>query len=110
RFMGMGNSRDPIPTNLVWQTPFNPVRKMVQTTYWQVNDPLVHYTTADLTDPLQTNTVEMVMPPTSPPTEIDLRTISKRYRPWGREKGGVGSGPLEDGSTTESEYAYDFRV
>ena len=57
-------------------TPFNPRRKMVQNTSWEVNDPLVHYTTNDLvrvTQPVQTVVVQ--------PTFTNLWQLNSAYSP-----------------------------
>ncbi len=61
-----------------FMSPFNPQRKMVQTTSWEVNDPLVHYTTNDLvrvTQPVQTVVVQ--------PAFTNLWQLNSAYKPWG---------------------------
>jgi hypothetical protein len=100
-----------MPTNLVVQTPFNPVRQFDQRIAWQVNDPLVHYMTSDLLD--STNQVvnqPRVPPNTAPAIPSNLRQINQRYRPWGRRFGGGNVGPMQNGSTEDGDYAYDLRV
>ncbi len=74
---------------LAMQVPFAPTRKLAQEVSWQVNDPLVHYTLADLvdpfnppTDPNRTNAVQVVVPPRQP-TNSNLGLLNTRYRPWG---------------------------
>ena len=61
----------------------------------QANDPLVHYTVNDLTDPIitdrfSTNNVVYVRPPNTPLPRNNLGLINERYRPWG------GGGQLTD--------------
>ena len=73
------------PPSLVHQVPFTPTRKFYQTLKWQVNDPLVHYLTADLGDPFltDTNTLEYAVPPTRISTNSNLGRLNDRYKPWG---------------------------
>jgi hypothetical protein len=70
------------------QAPFTPVRKIYKRASWQANDPLVHYTVNDLTDPIitdrfSTNNVVYLRPPNSPLPGNNLGLINERYRPWG---------------------------
>ena len=75
----------PMPTGLAYQAPFSPVRKLFQTTRWQVNDPLVHYLTADLKDPTDRPFIQVVRPTdnVSVITNSNLGKLNDRYRPWG---------------------------
>jgi hypothetical protein len=72
-------------TNLVWQAPFTPRRRLYQRTSWEANDPFVHSRVEDLTDPLLTG----LGSPSAIPTTFDilrdarLRQLNSRYRPWG---------------------------
>lgn len=73
-------------TNLVMQVPFTPTRKIYQRTTWQANDPLVHYTLEDLTDPVLSSSVNnavMIRPPNGPLPQSNLGLLNERYRPWG---------------------------
>lgn len=69
------------------QTPFNPTRKFKWQTVLQANDPLVHYTLADLSDPLQPASrpiqipLSMINSPSM--TNNNLGKLNERYRPWG---------------------------
>ena len=69
------------------QTPFNPTRKFKWQTVLQANDPLVHYTLADLSDPLQPPSrpiqvpLSMINSPSM--TNNNLGKLNDRYRPWG---------------------------
>ena len=45
-----GNLRN-VPTTNTFYAPYAPTRTVYFYTSWQVNDPLVHYTISDLTDP-----------------------------------------------------------
>jgi len=82
------------PNVLSVQAPFSPTRTVVFNTSWEVNDPLVHHTTRDISDPFQSSTVELVRPnfPPAPPGTIyrldfGLVTnggVNRFYNPWGR--------------------------
>ena len=80
------------------QAPFTPIRKLVQTSKLQANDPLVHYTLDDLIDFRLTNTVEFAVPPQNPLIDSNLGLLNERYRPWGGRPG----------STAQAE-DFDFR-
>jgi len=75
----------PLSTNLVMQVPFTPTRKIYQRTTWQANDPLVHYTPEDLTDPVLTSSRNalFIRPPNNPLPVSNLGLMNERYRPWG---------------------------
>jgi hypothetical protein len=62
-----------------FSTPFQPFRDMYMITSWQANDPLVHYTVADLTDLVRTNFMVDQLDP--PPTQVGQ--VNRRYEPWG---------------------------
>ncbi len=69
------------------QCPFSPTRKIVQNLSWEVNDPLVHYTTRDITPYSRTNLqaqINYITPPSAsllmPNTWVMTNTV---YRPWG---------------------------
>ena len=91
-----GQNRPLRPSDLIRkQAPFTPVRKIYKRASWQANDPLVHYTVNDLTDPVitdrfSTNNVVYLRPPNSPLPRNNLGLINERYRPWG------GGGQLAD--------------
>ncbi|HJO08938.1 MAG TPA: hypothetical protein QGH16_03755 [Verrucomicrobiota bacterium] len=91
-----GRNRPRRPSDLIRkQAPFTPTRKLYKRASWQANDPLVHYTVNDLTDPIitdrfSTNNVVYLRPPNTPLPESNLGKINERYRPWG------GSGQLID--------------
>ena len=84
-----GQNRPLRPSDLIRkQAPFTPVRKLYKRSSWQANDPLVHYTVNDLTDPVitdrfSTNNVVYLRPPNSPLPRNNLGLINERYRPWG---------------------------
>ena len=91
-----GQNRSRRPSDLIRkQAPFTPTRKIYKRASWQANDPLVHYTVNDLTDPVitdrfSTNNVVYLRPPNTPLPESNLGKINERYRPWG------GGGQLAD--------------
>jgi len=69
--------------------PFPASRTLYVTTTWQVNDPLVHYTISDLTDPTSvTNNLprasQRIMDLPNPTVSLPQfgRQVSDRYRPW----------------------------
>ena len=76
------------PPGRVFQVPFTPTRKLDQQLSWQVNDPLVHYTLADLYDPVyaDTNNVQALLPGQTAPLKYIGRQ-NERYRPWGGKPG-----------------------
>jgi hypothetical protein len=77
------------PLGLAHQVPFTPSRKIVQTTSWQANDPLVHYTVEDLRS--VTNNTLVQSPPLSVSVSLtrdyNLGKENDRYRPWGGRYG-----------------------
>ena len=80
--LGAGSNRIAAPS-IRMQAPFSPTRKVVQNLSWEVNDPLVHYTTRDLSNPTLTNLV-FISPPVArvlPPMSFGL--TNRAYRPWG---------------------------
>jgi len=97
----------PMPSQIVMQAPFSPVRKLDQTAKWQVNDPLVHYTVQDLVDTTSTNGIlnQVRIPPNNPPPQTNLKKLNERYRPWGGNHP-----PGANGQTTDEGFNYDFRV
>jgi hypothetical protein len=75
-------------TNLIVQAPFTPTRKIYQRLTWQANDPLVHYTMGDLTDPFlsnpnATNNYAIIRPAFTPLPSSNLGMVNDRYQPWG---------------------------
>lgn len=87
-FLGLrplSNTNMTVPQSLVHQVPFTPTRKFYQTLKWQANDPLVHYLTSDLADPIltDTNNLQAVKPATRASTNSNLGVLNERYRPWG---------------------------
>ena len=73
----------PAATGFAYETPFNPVRKLIQTTSWQVNDPLVHYLTAHLKDITNNSVIQVVRPTDQLITNSNLGRLNDRFRPWG---------------------------
>lgn len=79
-------------TNLVMLSPFEPTITLRLIKSWQVNDPLVHYTLADLTDPRLTNGVDYVRPPENVGNiyaksfYYNLGKVNtQRYLPWPKD-------------------------
>lgn len=69
--------------DLARQAPFSPIRKFVQTTSLQANDPLVHYTVDDLLDRTNNVTPEFLRYVQPAFTNHGLTFLNDRYRPWG---------------------------
>ncbi len=80
---GFANFMNGRSTNLVMQAPYTPSKKIYERKTWQANDPLVHYTAADLTDLALTNSFGVITPPENPVPASNLGQINERYRPWG---------------------------
>ncbi len=77
-----------MPTTTNMQSPFTAVAKMVFTNNWQANDPLVHYTVQDMSDPNGVNLLPFLIRPFNSPTVTNnLRMVNQRYRPWGVLRG-----------------------
>ncbi|MFN0068216.1 MAG: hypothetical protein ACKVYV_11325 [Limisphaerales bacterium] len=85
----------PAPANtsptLRMQVPFSPARRLFVNRTWQVNDPLVHYLTADIIDPLRDQSggpegidgVEPILEVGPVPTDQNnLLQVNNRYLPW----------------------------
>jgi hypothetical protein len=68
---------------LVQQSPFSPTRKIIVSTLWQVNDPLVHYRTEDLLDPRGTTNKVLPLIVGQVVTNSNLGRWNKNYKPWG---------------------------
>lgn len=93
------------------QSPFNPTRVVAFSASWEANDPLVHHTTHDLTDPFRTSTGDQVTPvPLGQPIPLPGTVYSSNnvliagqfrqfitggtnryYLPWGRMLDPVGT-------------------
>ncbi|HSY19401.1 MAG TPA: hypothetical protein VK815_13750 [Candidatus Acidoferrales bacterium] len=77
-------------TNLAQQAPYIPIRTVVSPTLWVANDPLVHYLSSDLCQPVNelsnvTNGVARSDDPAFPPVAYpNLGIVPSRYQPWGR--------------------------
>ena len=94
RFVGLGslygNTGQTLAsdTKLETQAGFSPIAKLIKTTTWQANDPLVHYQLPDLYSLTPSNSmVQILVPPNTPaPVNSSLSTLgamNTRYAPWG---------------------------
>ncbi|NBU11416.1 MAG: hypothetical protein EBS84_20805 [Proteobacteria bacterium] len=116
RFLGTNTAlpinQVPSPGSSI-QSPFNPTRVITFNTTWEVNDPLVHYTTRDLMDPFRTAISDQIMPlqlpinyPIPPPGSlfrVDFGFVNNRlafttnggvnryYLPWGQALKTIGT-------------------
>jgi hypothetical protein len=73
-----------INTNLVQLAPYIPTRTVVSPVLWVANDPLVHYLTSDLLQPLDSTIYRsdnFSIPPIAIP---NLSALALRFQPWGR--------------------------
>jgi hypothetical protein len=88
-----------------FQAPYTPHRTIFQRISWQANDPLVHYTGADITSTNGTqqgyNTVELVG---KNPDLPNLGAVNYAYQPWGGYHTPRGN-PIKN-----DRFDYDFRV
>lgn len=84
------------PNGLVAQAPFSPARRLDLKRNYEVNDPLVHYTSYDLVPPV--GELDPVVLPagtgvTPTPRLTTIGNVNKRYKPWGAgEEGGDPTG------------------
>jgi len=109
-FLGLAPPPPGAPsTNLVMQAPFTPTRKMVQTSKWEVNDPLVHYLSDDLRkfeNGMLTNDVSVqTIKANQSPSITDGTSIGRmndRYRPWG--------GNPNNGTSETDPAQFDLRI
>jgi hypothetical protein len=91
------------------QDPFAPTAILVQSSLWQANDPLVHYTVDDMTSAQQSNTVQFVRPVNQSlltplgvsATNLGFGRVSTRYAPWG--KGGNNTYLFKDPGLTRAD-------
>ncbi len=66
----------------VFYAPYVPYDSVQMQTDWQVNDPLVHYTVADVTDLFKTNAYTLASGP-GQQTNSNIGILNDRYEPWG---------------------------
>ena len=113
RFVGLTPFRYPTTAldsdaQLEVQAGFTPAAKMVKTTTWQANDPLVHYQLSDLTlYPTNSLTQRIVPPSRAVPVNTALSTLGRlndRYAPWG------GNPQLNDPFSPTDPTAYEPTV
>ncbi len=90
----------PPPASLVMEAPFTPTKLLNQTVSWQANDPLVHYTVADLTDPVLSS-AENLQP------NWNIGALNVRYRPWGGNP--LKSAPPTRDPATDSTTNFRFK-
>ena len=74
----------------VFYAPLVPRRTIYQTTTWQANDPLVHYTVGDLVNIDKTNNITFIR---QNPALPNLGVINDRYEPWGGNPNGKSASP-----------------
>ena len=74
--LSVGNTNSMVMTNTFYAKASTFVTNFFTT--WQVNDPLVHYTVADLTAPVST---------ADPTANLGKGTLNDNYRPWGGNPG-----------------------
>ena len=89
-FRSQLSTNTPYATN--FYSPFEPTVVFVKSFGLQANDPLVHYTVKDLTDPRTTNLTDFINPPNQPATyniftnisgvSYNIGTLNTRYSPW----------------------------
>ena len=114
RFAGLGslygNTGHPLASDnqLATQAGFSPVAKMIKTTTWQANDPLVHHHRSDLLIYPTNAITQRIVPPNYPvPANTALSTLgllNTRYAPWG------GNPQLNDPFSPNDPTAYTLTV
>jgi hypothetical protein len=82
-FIGLAAGPTQPALGAAMQAPFTPTRKMVLNSSWQVNDPLVHYTLADLDDAFYRDQRIPLVPPSQIYTNSNLGLRNPRCQPWG---------------------------
>jgi hypothetical protein len=85
---------DAVNTSNVAVAPFSPTWKQSLPMLWQVNDPLVHYTTGDM-EFLERSYVPVQwvsVSGTNIPTLGNIGRVNERYRPWGGNPFQTGAG------------------
>jgi hypothetical protein len=92
------------PSDCDFSPPFQPTRMFVQYVKWEVNDPLVHYTVADLRD-LFMDEVPMAWPepnaaepwPNDPIESLTGRNpLPRNYKPWnGNPNNSAATSPID---------------
>ncbi len=71
-------------TNLVQEVPFSPSLRLSRYCTWQANDPLVHYTQADMRYYASTNELRRESLTDVPvPVLENIAKVNNRYDPWG---------------------------
>ncbi len=71
-------------TNLVQEVPFSPSLRLSRYCTWQANDPLVHYTKADMQYYASTNELRRESPAkVAVPVLENIARVNNRYDPWG---------------------------
>lgn len=91
---------DAVNTSNVAVAPFSPTWKQSLPMLWQVNDPLIHYTSGDM-EFVERSFVPIRWVPVSGmyiPTLGNIGRVNERYRPWGGNpfQTGGGTNPQSD--------------
>ncbi|HMP83005.1 MAG TPA: hypothetical protein PKA41_09930, partial [Verrucomicrobiota bacterium] len=97
--------------SLVAQAPYNASAKISQLMIWQANDPLVHYTAADLQNPAAGNGIQPLSVASAANTlamTSKLNVFNDRYEPWGRDGGIVSTVPAYKDPMIRSSDDWDF--
>ena len=88
----------------VFNAPFQPTRNIYSFTTWQANDPLVHYTVSDLTNPVRMNQIAF---DTSGSTLANLGLVNGRYEPWGGNPDSHNSSPTKVALSVKDPLIFD---
>ncbi len=108
----IGVQKTYLNTNLQQQAPYTPTRIVVSPTLWVVNDPLVHYLSSDLNQPVSelnnvTNGVAKSDDLSQPVPIPSLASVQSRYQPWGKNTEMEGlPGVLHDAENASYNLAY----
>ena len=102
-----------VAPSIAWKAPFDVVDSLNMVSVYSANDPLVHYTTADLTEPTIANPIRLARTlPGSPSITVtnsgsSLVTMGKlnvRYRPWGNKRFPGTTKALQDTVSSDPDF------
>jgi hypothetical protein len=99
------------PNGLTAQAPFSPARRLVLKRNYEVNDPLVHYTSYDLVPPV--GELDPVVLPagtavTPTPSLTTIGQVNKRYKPWSEGEDATATDPVFIDPLINNSDAWNF--
>ena len=102
-----------VASSIAWKAPFDVVDSLNLVSVYSANDPLVHYTTSDLTEPTIPNPIRLartlpgtpsltVTNPGSP--LVTMGGLNVRYRPWGNKRFPGTTKALQDTAASDPDF------